>query len=82
MRRATRRCRIHQHTALISIHALREEGDARLSRVFRASLRISIHALREEGDNGSYKRCEPSNISIHALREEGDHDLRGHTALI
>ena len=38
---------------VISIHALREEGDAGavLPRAFQA---ISIHALREEGDSG---RC-------------------------
>ena len=35
---------------LISIHALREEGD-RLSAIrVRLTLMISIHALREEGD--------------------------------
>ena len=33
----------------ISIHALREEGDAALCTV-RDELEISIHALREEGD--------------------------------
>ena len=34
----------------ISIHALREEGDAR-SRAQGGRLEISIHALREEGDS-------------------------------
>ena len=34
---------------LISIHSLREEGDARLGNLALAS-DISIHALREEGD--------------------------------
>ena len=33
----------------ISIHALREEGDYKLSTVNKATS-ISIHALREEGD--------------------------------
>ena len=37
-------------TWLISIHALREEGDARSMSCRRKSLSISIHALREEGD--------------------------------
>ena len=57
----------------ISIHALREEGDANQP-VNTTSTNISIHALREEGD------CVPCrllwehwDISIHALREEGDH---------
>ena len=34
---------------VISIHALREEGDPRPWRLVR-KIRISIHALREEGD--------------------------------
>ena len=33
----------------ISIHALREEGDAR-KRLLCGAVAISIHALREEGD--------------------------------
>ena len=35
---------------LISIHALREEGDLRHPVPFRGLPEISIHALREEGD--------------------------------
>ena len=35
---------------VISIHALREEGDPRSSVVFAHKAFISIHALREEGD--------------------------------
>ena len=34
---------------MISIHALREEGDSITSEDLRC-IRISIHALREEGD--------------------------------
>ena len=34
----------------ISIHALREEGDRRISRRGSDGQQISIHALREEGD--------------------------------
>ena len=34
----------------ISIHALREEGDAQLPDRVAALQKISIHALREEGD--------------------------------
>ena len=57
---------------LISIHALREEGD-----VFRDSStitkKISIHALREEGDPDAVRTVvHGQEISIHALREEGD----------
>ena len=36
----------------ISIHALREEGDAGAAAFGRCRTRISIHALREEGDQG------------------------------
>ena len=36
--------------AVISIHALREEGDVQAGTVLGASGPISIHALREEGD--------------------------------
>ena len=69
----------HRHLAvpvlgeIISIHALREEGDLfnlQLSELIQV---ISIHALREEGDRYyglPTKRVK--NISIHALREEGD----------
>ena len=35
---------------LISIHALREEGDLCRVHVLQLNIRISIHALREEGD--------------------------------
>ena len=41
---------------VISIHALREEGDERSDGVGDAS-RISIHALREEGDR--WTPCPP-----------------------
>ena len=34
----------------ISIHALREEGDAKRPDIDGFSVPISIHALREEGD--------------------------------
>ena len=57
---------------IISIHALREEGDCWLMRKLWGCT-ISIHALREEGDlltSGKYQDC--AEISIHALREEGD----------
>ena len=39
---------------IISIHALREEGDLHNCR-FVKSFSISIHALREEGDQCSYQ---------------------------
>ena len=66
---------------LISIHALREEGDQSVSYFGRFSIWISIHALREEGDP---MRVPPDfvalAISIHALREEGDREKDRHCA--
>ena len=58
---------------LISIHALREEGDVRGQCIIHGTGGlISIHALREEGD--IQRSCGNMDIyiSIHALREEGD----------
>ena len=60
----------------ISIHALREEGDAILIGDAHESGRISIHALREEGDPVPRPICVWLMISIHALREEGDGQKR------
>ena len=58
---------------LISIHALREEGDQVVEAANAAHIAISIHALREEGDHvGQSVSRFTSGISIHALREEGD----------
>ena len=51
-RRATRNPGFMWRTSGISIHALREEGDA-VSRTIMRPFCISIHALREEGDRSS-----------------------------
>ena len=71
-RRATALAGVLVGAVLISIHALREEGD-----YFRFWSRpdgsISIHALREEGDAQHPDTALSPKISIHALREEGDH---------
>ena len=57
---------------MISIHALREEGDD-VQASLRDFMRISIHALREEGDLARFnEKTGDFEISIHALREEGD----------
>ena len=72
-RRATVWLRKTQGMGDISIHALREEGDAVAPHSKRVRVPISIHALREEGDSAeTASRTAISNISIHALREEGD----------
>ena len=71
-RRATAIILLQKLLKLISIHALREEGDPAGWQSQLVSCSISIHALREEGDfipqNVDFREC----ISIHALREEGD----------
>ena len=72
-RRATRSTEEVEEAKLISIHALREEGDVDFVAAGKSlKTHISIHALREEGDITAedYKRI--TGISIHALREEGD----------
>ena len=48
------------HNSIISIHALREEGDVGAGALILAKP-ISIHALREEGD--------PTNLAAFADRE-------------
>ena len=58
---------------MISIHALRVEGD--VESCFIATRHwISIHALRVEGDQEFFTAYEKAHaeISIHALRVEGD----------
>ena len=60
---------------LISIHALREEGDHITSTVKYTAAQISIHALREEGDYKYALYSPVVTISIHALREEGDNSI-------
>ena len=65
----------------ISIHALREEGDAHAPRR-PLGMGISIHALREEGDRGGGDAVKILYISIHALREEGDMPLVSHKKIM
>ena len=57
---------------VISIHALREEGDRNMLCDLDHNVIISIHALREEGDLSQLLLSKRLAISIHALREEGD----------
>ena len=57
---------------VISIHALRVEGDRELITEFVSSGKISIHALRVEGDKQKTHDEKLIHISIHALRVEGD----------
>ena len=70
-RRATHIIQIVDMLDIISIHALREEGD-RFGLCAALPVHISIHALREEGDVYPQPVECGNDISIHALREEGD----------
>ena len=61
---------------IISIHALRGEGDRSFSGCGKCHVDISIHALRGEGDSKNPEfRAFCLSISIHALRGEGDYTL-------
>ena len=55
-RRATCFGSNHPNLLLISIHALREEGDPGCFSERKGDFNISIHALREEGDAGQQQR--------------------------
>ena len=50
VRRATDNYLLAYYQAMISIHALREEGDLEKISYRQPGQYISIHALREEGD--------------------------------
>ncbi len=60
------------HGLMISIHALRGEGDGNSGGYIRLNPSISIHALRGEGDLNIDTFNNYTQISIHALRGEGD----------
>ena len=62
-RRATRLNIIAAVGEVISIHALREEGDTSL-RFGRTSANISIHALREEGDSLNTSKRENTEVFL------------------
>ena len=67
--------RVDQLPVLISIPALREEGDRPPSSLAAIRASISIPALREEGDLLPSMAAQARAISIPALREEGDRVL-------
>ena len=57
-RRATDFLSTTYYTMVISIHALREEGDDVLNCHRQQEPAISIHALREEGDSQNLRCCQ------------------------
>ena len=58
------------HIIKISIHALREEGDARTFSTVSVAGLISIHALREEGDSSS-RRSSKSQRNFYPRPPQG-----------
>ena len=74
-RRATSKAYIKKAEWLISIHALREEGDATsLFAQILSILFLSTPSARR-ATTSPWFRGYNKEISIHALREEGDHPL-------
>ena len=63
---------------VISIHALREEGDGGLPGTHGQPRRISIHALREEGDSAARGVGQPDTVflSTPSARRATVYDIR------
>ena len=72
-RRATVLAAAHKQTELISIHALREEGDMYSARAPRTSRHFYPRPPRGGRRCVQLLNQRIEVISIHALREEGDH---------
>ena len=78
-RRATEGQRTQNAVGLISIHALREEGDAFVIFVITPfGIFLSTPSARRATRLARRKESDEELISIHALREEGDQVRHGH----
>ena len=71
-RRATETDGVDLLDYLISIHALREEGDGSISTSWPNQSNFYPRPPRGGRRSESWITWEPGKISIHALREEGD----------
>ena len=71
-RRATFSRHARRHPKVISIHALREEGDRRNTAIRRPSSNFYPRPPRGGRRRVRRNRPQDARISIHALREEGD----------
>ncbi len=60
------------HLGVISIHALREEGDTARNENHRENENFNPRPPRGGRLDRSHQLLTTINISIHALREEGD----------
>ena len=65
--------------SIISIHALREEGDLPTCQTGKVR-RISIHALREEGDK-CHRRCSPLFLHFYPRPPRGGRQRKTHISL-
>ena len=82
-RRATSPAAVYGYALEISIHALREEGDAEIVPSADTETPISIHALREEGDSvSSVSETFNSNFNPRPPRGGRPEELDGLIALM
>ena len=63
---------------MISIHALREEGDATFAAAVQDLEKFLSTPSARRATGGPQRPRGNSRISIHALREEGDFAMLGH----
>ena len=78
-RRATRQLAGNNQAGLISIHALREEGDPFCPVRPEGRWRFLSTPSARRATRRSWQGVQLRSISIHALREEGDWSLSGQT---
>ena len=71
-RRATRRWRCGGNHIFISIHALREEGDAACRSIIEEYIEFLSTPSARRATRRDHADQRLHHISIHALREEGD----------
>ena len=74
-------CKVHKNPRLISIHALREEGDTWQSAPGGVAAYFYPRPPRGGRPTILLDNCNDVGISIHALREEGDLGNVAHSAL-
>ena len=79
-RRATAHQMSKHFKVRISIHALREEGDAGRGK-FHPAFQISIHALREEGDNPAKRGLDNKNYFYPRPPRGGRHSFASKCSL-
>ena len=71
-RRATQLHALSTEVVVISIHALREEGDLTPDGIFGEGTEFQSTPSARRATECPAQKADPQAISIHALREEGD----------